>query len=59
MPLPSSTLLDVDIDGGGAGIHGVFHQFLDHRRRTFDHFAGGDLVGNAAGQDGNAWHDQN
>jgi len=39
-----AALFQVDVDPGGAGIQCVFHQFLDHRRRPLDDFAGGDLV---------------
>jgi hypothetical protein len=28
----------------GAGIEGIFQEFLHHRRRTFDDLSGGDLV---------------
>ncbi len=35
---------DLDEDIGGAGIDGILHQFLHHRRRPFDHLAGGNLV---------------
>ena len=33
-----------DLDAACAGIERVLDQFLDHARRTLDHFAGGDLV---------------
>ena len=33
-------------DLGGACIQRVFHQLLDHAGRAFNHFAGGNLVGN-------------
>ncbi|MNH14340.1 hypothetical protein D3C79_739310 [compost metagenome] len=36
---------DVDIDARRPGIQAVFHQLFHHRRRPFDHFAGGNLVG--------------
>ena len=36
--------LDFHGDRSGTRIEAVFHQFLDHRSRPFDHFAGGDLV---------------
>ena len=35
----------LDVDGSGAGVEGVFYQFLDHRSRSLDHFASGDLGG--------------
>ena len=39
-----------DIDAGGAGIDRVLDQFLDHRRRPLDDFAGGDLVDEGVGK---------
>ena len=33
-----------DDDPAGAGVDAVFHQFLDHARRPFHHFAGSDAV---------------
>jgi len=38
------------VDVPGAGIQGVFHQFLDRRRRALDHLAGGDPVDQGLGQ---------
>ena len=35
---------------GRAGIERVFEQFLDHGRRTLDHFAGGNLRDQVIGQ---------
>ncbi|MCY1259446.1 hypothetical protein D9M68_187560 [compost metagenome] len=40
-----AALLHFDVDAPGTGIQAVFQQFLDHRGRPLDHFAGGDLVG--------------
>ena len=47
---PPSAAIGEDVDPAGAGIDGVFHQFLDHARRTLDHFAGGDAVDDLFGQ---------
>ena len=38
------------VDTRRAGVDGVLDQFLDHRRRTFDHLAGGDAVDQTVGQ---------
>ncbi len=38
---PYSAVID---DARGLGVDGVLDQFLDDRRRPFDHFAGGDLI---------------
>ena len=32
------------------GIEGIFNQLLDDARRTFNHFAGGDLIGDLIGK---------
>src|SRR5882762_4764037 len=40
----TATAVGENVDPAGAGVDGVFHQFLDHARGTFDHFAGGDAV---------------
>src|SRR6478736_4679739 len=54
-----SPLLQFDTHVSGPGVDRVLHQFLHHRRRTFDHFACGDLVGDVAGEDldatGHGW----
>ena len=42
---PGAAAFDMDIDAGGAGVHTVFQQLLDHRGRPLHHLAGGDLVG--------------
>src|ERR1700682_6015341 len=39
-----------NVDPAGAGVDGVLHQFLDHARRTLDHFAGGDAVDDPFGE---------
>ncbi|MNL13100.1 hypothetical protein D3C87_1339920 [compost metagenome] len=36
--------LHIDVDALGAGVEAVFQQLLDHRRRAFNHFTGGNLV---------------
>ena len=41
---PPAAAVGENVDPAGAGVDGVFHQFLDHARRTLDHFAGGDAV---------------
>jgi len=40
----SSAVFDVDFDPCGAGVETVLQQFLEHRRRPLDDFAGGDLI---------------
>ena len=46
----ASAGLDFDGDARGLGIEGIFDQFLDDAGGAFDHFAGGDLVGDVFGQ---------
>ena len=41
---------DFDGDFFGVRIEGVFDEFLDDARGAFDHFAGGDLVGDLFGE---------
>src|SRR6185436_485844 len=41
---PTSAAIGENIDPAGAGIDGVFDQFLDHARRAFHHLAGGNAV---------------
>ena len=41
---PHAALLDVHFDTTRAGIDAVFDEFLHHRRRALDDFAGRDLV---------------
>ena len=43
--------LHLDIHPGGAGVQAVFQYLLHHRGGALDHLAGGDLVGQAGGQD--------
>ena len=52
----ASAGLHVDADARRPGVQGVFNQFLDHRRRTFHHLAGGDFVGDIFGENVNAAH---
>ena len=47
---PHAALFQIDIHAGGAGIEGVFDQFLDDRCRALDHLAGSDLVDQDLGQ---------
>ncbi|KAG5528240.1 hypothetical protein RHGRI_028985 [Rhododendron griersonianum] len=39
-----ATVLDDDVDGGGAGVEVVLDQLLHGRDWPLDHFSGGDLV---------------
>ena len=41
---PPAAAIGEDVDAAGAGIDGVFDEFLHHARGTFDHLAGGDAV---------------
>ena len=41
---PHAALLKLHLDGGGAGVHGVFQHLLEHRSGALHHLAGGDLV---------------
>ena len=43
--LAAAAFGNLDADGAGAGIQGVFHQLFDHRGRAGDDFTGGDLAG--------------
>src|SRR3546814_19057271 len=45
-----AAFLQVDVDPVRAGVERVPDQFLDHRSRSFDDFAGGDMVEQGAGQ---------
>ena len=47
---PPAAAIGEDVDPAGAGVDGVLHQFLDHARGTFDHFAGGDAVDDLFGK---------
>ncbi len=49
-------LLDVDRDGVGPGVERVLAELLDHRGRSLDHLACGDLVDQPGGQDSNGGH---
>src|SRR5580700_5144312 len=46
----------LDFDARGAGIEGVFDEFLHHRGRALDDLTSGDLVGNAVGKDADGRH---
>jgi hypothetical protein len=48
--------LDVNANARSAGVQGILDQFLDHRSRTLDHFAGSDLVRDMFGENVNASH---
>ncbi|VTR51082.1 Uncharacterised protein [Serratia fonticola] len=39
------TAFDININPRCPGIQTIFYQFLHYRRRPFDHFSGGNLVG--------------
>ena len=41
----NSTPPGEDLDAGGTGVDGVFHQLFDHCGGAFDHLARGDLAG--------------
>ncbi len=45
-----TTFFQIDVDAVRAGVQRVLHQFLDHRGRPLDHFAGSDLVDQDLGQ---------
>ena len=47
---PPAAAIGEDVDPAGAGVDGVFHQFLDHAGGTLDHFAGGDAVDDLFGK---------
>src|SRR5690606_26381560 len=51
-----AALLDVDVDAQRTGVEAVLDQFLDHRSRTLDHLAGGDLVDEFGGKWPDAGH---
>lgn len=46
----AAALEDGKVDMGGAGVKGVFEEFLDDGGRTFNDFAGGYLVGDVIGK---------
>ena len=46
-----SPLLEVEADAAGAGVDGVFEEFLDDRGWPLDDFTRGDLVGDQRGED--------
>ena len=47
---PPAAAIGENVDAAGAGVDGVFDQFLDHARGTFDHLAGGDAVDDLFGE---------
>ena len=47
---PPAAAVGEDVDPAGAGIDGVFDQFLDHAGGPLDHFAGGDAVDDLFGK---------
>ena len=47
---PPAAAIGEDVDPAGAGVDGVFDQFLDHARRPFHHLAGGDAVDDLFGE---------
>ena len=47
---PPAAAVGEDVDPAGAGVDGVFDQFLDHARGTLDHLAGGDAVDDLFGK---------
>ena len=47
---PPSAAVGEDVDPAGAGVDGVFNEFLDHARGAFDHLAGGDAVDDLFGK---------
>ena len=47
---PPAAAVGEDVDAAGAGIDGVFNQFLHDARGAFDHFAGGDAVDDLFGE---------
>ena len=47
---PPAAAIGENVDPAGAGVDGVFHQFLDHAGRPLDHFAGGDAVDELFGE---------
>ncbi len=47
---PPAAAIGENIDPAGAGVDGVFDQFLDHARGALDHFAGGDAVDDLFGE---------
>ena len=52
----AAAAFDLDADARGAGVEGVFEEFLDDGGGAFDDFAGGDLVRHEVGEDADAAH---
>src|ERR1700722_19050402 len=47
---PPAAAVGENVDPAGAGVDGIFHQFLDHARRPLDHLARGDAVDDLFGK---------
>jgi hypothetical protein len=52
----ASSVLELDGDAHRAGIEGILHQLLDHRRRSLDDLSGRDLVGHLSREYGDSAH---
>jgi hypothetical protein len=46
----------LDVEAPRLGVQSVLHQLFDHRRRPFDHLAGGNPVHHRVGQNPNPRH---
>ena len=53
---PLAAQLDVDLDAARARVDGVFDELFDDRGRPLDDLAGGDLVREVGGKEGDATH---
>jgi len=49
---------DLDVDLGGAGVEGVFEEFLEDGGGALDDFAGRNLVGDMLGQEADSVHEK-
>jgi len=47
-----------DVKMRGAGVDGILDKFLGDGGRAFDHFAGGDQVGNVIGENSDLRHNR-
>ena len=47
---PHTAFLDLNINLARHGVDAVFQQFLEYGGRSFDHLAGGDLIGKFRGK---------
>ena len=52
----STAGFDLNRDVGGAGVDRILDEFLGDRSRTFNDFAGGDLIGDVICEDSNFSH---